>query len=259
MILYLHNADMDDVNITFQRHVGREVKHRVFPADVGADGFLDRITAALTGGRGSLELLVINCHGINVPGTAVGLLFGAHRVFNADDMRVFDGLAPWWARSNQGIEVHSCQMARGADGRRVCQSLADHAGAAVYAGLSLQSGSVPGADTIGGSLPYGPAIVEEFVTGRYAGAPDSWGYFEGPVLRFDPAGTMPHDAYADLMARGAWRSGTERLTTSGDIAAWEATHALAGPDVPVCGAAVPPGSDDPPAPDPTATIGLPWT
>jgi len=116
--------------------------------------------------------------------------------------------------------MHACQIARGLAGRSFCQRFANACGANVYAGLALRVGTEPGAE-----------VDSSFALARAFGeGPDSWGWFEGPVLCFSPGGASPGDASADLMARGAWRAGTPSLRGQRDIDSWELEHELAPPD-----------------------------
>jgi hypothetical protein len=240
MIVYLHAQGMEDAGITFGRHRNRaaDVRHVRLPRIVGLDSaVLDGITGALPAGHGSLELLIINCHGVNQPERGrdhVGLQLSTGPatetgLFGADAMRVFDGLAPWWAAGNQGIEVHGCQIARGVEGRQVCHALANHAGAVVYAGLDVQIGEVlnPG-DPI-----HAPRRWAERAFG-YTGtflAPDAWGYFEGPVLRFEPGSSHVRSGAVELAARGAWRAGTPVISHPADVDRYELEHPAEEPDV----------------------------
>lgn len=237
MIVYLHAAGMEDAGITFGRHRGRtDVRHVNLPRIVGTDSaVLNAIVAELPAGHGSLELLILNCHGVNQPERGnVGLQLGTGRVadtglLGAAQMTIFDGLAPYWAADNLGIEVHGCQIARGVEGRRVCHALADHAGAMVYAGLDAQVGAVLNPD----DLVHTPRRWAESAFGYtgYFRAPDPWGYYEGPVLMFEPGTRHVHSGHVELAARGAWRAGTRELMMPEDIRRYELLHPAEEPDV----------------------------
>lgn len=225
MIVYLHSAEMEDAGITFRRHAGvprAEVSHVVLPRELGSVGqVVEQIQRAAVN-LGSIHLLIVNCHGINQPDIGnVGLKLDSRPMastllLRAGALEPFARLNGWFSADTQGIELHGCAIARGVPGRGFCQTLANHTRAAVYAGIDLQTGAPPpGADR----SRY--LLVETF---GLAGAPDDWGYFEGPALRFDPDSVNPVDAAPDLRARGAWRRGTPGVATPHDVDLYELEH-----------------------------------
>ncbi|HET7795847.1 MAG TPA: hypothetical protein VFL64_20840 [Rhizobacter sp.] len=242
MIVYVSSAEMEDCGITFRRHAGvPDVAHVTLPRIPGSDDLIRLITAPLPG-HGSLYLLIINCHGVNQPDIGnVGLKLGSGPLsetglLTRSSLPIFSALAPFFSERNQGIEVHGCQIARGLEGRLYCQALANASQAKVYAGLDPQVGAVllhPDEPRTGSTAP---ALVDDDSSGfwltRALGGwgPDSWGYFEGPVLCFEPGALSPHDASADLAARSAWRSGTPILPTPHDVDVYELEVPLAPAD-----------------------------
>ncbi|MEY2842477.1 MAG: hypothetical protein RI920_514 [Pseudomonadota bacterium] len=225
MIVYIHASDMEDRGMAFRRHRGlSDVHHITLTPFPDFNEIIPAVIAALPGQR-SLYLLVVNCHGVNVPNhygpdhPAIGLALSQGPALPPSDLGIFAGLRGYFSDVNQGIELHACQIARGRHGRAYCMRLANEAGVTVYGGLDSQNGTGPGFDTDDGHL-----------FARWCGEVDSWGYYEGPVLAFEPGGTF-HDASAALRARGAWRAGTPELAHHRDITAWQADNPLDEPDV----------------------------
>jgi hypothetical protein len=221
MIIYLHSSNMDDAGVTFGRHArtpASEIAHVLVPSTVphSVTQVVDMIKRAAVN-RGAIHLLIINCHGFLVgePPAFWGLEIDVG-LWTADNIGAFRDLATWFSPGNQGIEIHSCAAARGVEGRHFCQTLANHSGVNVFAGIQLQAGAPPP-----GSDPSGYWIAEHF---GLEGAPDAWGYYEGPALQFTPNTITPHDGSAELMARGAWRVGTAAVPTPHEVDLYELNH-----------------------------------
>jgi hypothetical protein len=229
VIVYLSSCEMEDAGVTFHRHATvhpNEIRHVVLPRELPQElssvvDVVDRICEAASNRR-SIYLLVVNCHGVNQPHFGnVGLKIDSRPMtstwlLRADNLTPFSALDGWFSDRNQGIELHACAIARGVGGRRFCQTLSNHSHATVYAGLDLQTGT-----TAAGADRSRYLIRETF---GMAGAPDDWGYFEGPALRFDPHSVNPADAASDLRARGAWRRGTQSVLRPHDVDLYELDH-----------------------------------
>jgi len=232
VIVYVSSGAMEDRGLTFGRHArlaAGDVAHVILPRIVSTVDLIERITAPLPG-PGSLYLLIINCHGVNQPDIGnIGLQLGTGTLaetglLTRSGLGIFSGLAPYFSTpTNQGIEVHGCQIARGLEGRLYCQALANAAQAKVYAGLDPQVGAVPGV----------PDDSSNYWISRAMGGwgPDSWGYYEGPALCFTPGAINPHDAATELRARGAWRRGTRPIPTPHDVDLYEMDVPLEEPDL----------------------------
>lgn len=232
MIVYVSSQEMEDRGITFRRHASvpaGEVVHVVLPHRVDTTSqLLDLIRAALPGQR-SMFLLIFNCHGINQPHIGnIGLKLSSGSsseggLLDRASLSNFTELAPWFSETNQGIEIHACQMARGLEGRLFCHTMANTTGVNVYAGLNVQRGTAPG--VVDDDDP--SYLIDRVLLG---GGPDSWGYFEGPAMCFQPGHSSPHDASTELAARGAWRRGTPVLPTPYDVDLYEMAVPLEDPD-----------------------------
>jgi hypothetical protein len=221
VIVYVHSSNMDDAGVTFGRHAGTplgEIAHVLVPSTV--DHSVTQVVNMIKGAavsKGSIHLLIINCHGylFGSPPAFMGLQMDVG-LWTEENLGAFRELSTWFSPGNQGIEIHSCAAARGVEGRLFCHALANHTGVNVYAGIVLQVGAPPP-----GSDPDGFLIAE--LLGR-EGTPDPWGYYEGPALQFSPYAITPRDASAELMARGAWRTGTAAVPSPHEVDLYELNH-----------------------------------
>jgi hypothetical protein len=146
MIVYVWSpllSAIERLGHPFARHAGvpaAEVAHVLIPpgGDHPVHTVVEWIKAA-AGSEGSIHLLVFNSHGRvgevaaadGRPVMATGLAMESRGVWTADVLGSFAGLDGWFSPRNQGIELQACNIARGFEGRRFCQAMADLTGARV--------------------------------------------------------------------------------------------------------------------------------
>ena len=234
MIIYVWSATLSAIERLgqpFTRHASvpaGEIAHVMLQPGAGqaVHEVVDMIKAAAQN-RGSIHLLIFNSHGRITEMAASDGRRGAIQAGLAMDeggglwtsgtlpsfATLDDPAGSWFSTGNEGIELHACNIAHGAEGRQFCQAMANLTGVRVYGGLDEQLGTLHEVRSV---LPWR----------GYEPDPDSdpHGYFEGPVLCFERGAINPRDAAADLRARGAWRRGTPSLYTPHEVDLYELDH-----------------------------------